>query len=798
MENAEFDTDILQRRGLDPHIADYFRDAPRFQPGRNRVIVYVNDIRRGRINTRFTADGTLCFDQGFLDAAGLVVPEAKYAVAQTPASESCYDFVKAFPGTHITLKPGREEVRLIVPTVAQRLAVTDFSGFSRGGKAVLYNYDLMAMRNQARGMTGSNFFTLNSELGVNAGDWIMRSRSYAQRQGKSGFRNRHLYAYGQKTWPKSGATVQGGQINIANSALTGAPLTGVQVFPESALSERQHNIVMVEGVAQSQARVEVRQAGALIYSTVVPAGPFALTDLPLLNYSSNLDVTVTESGGAQRHFMVPAGSINAGSLGQRPGYAFALGKSRNLNGTKARDPWVASASGSWTLRRSSSVSAGALYAPGYQAGSWGVDMRLSRLSGLKLLQRASRASLQSAKTGTQIEVSGIVGGLRENLSMSLSSAYQSNGYRTLDDFTQDIAGSRYTASRYRSQHTAAMAWSDARMGGLSLGYSLSSQQDGNRTQRLNFSWGKNFEFGTVSFNVERDLSARQKSRDRYGYGAYNRPTNTYYLSLSIPFGKRSVRTFASNASGYTRFGANYNEQVSDNLNYSVSAERNTRDGNNALSGQLAATPRVARVNLGYSDTGNKARAYYGGASGGLVVHSQGLTLSPYPVQDTFGIVSAAGVPSVKISTPQGPVWTDPWGRAVVPQLSAYSSNRVEVMTKTLPRNIDISNGFRQVDPGRGSVSQIDFELTRVRRVLLNARDSEGRPLPAGAYVLDASQQYVGTVLEQGQVFLSNGNENGELSVALPDGRQCVLQFSLLEQASTDTLFESADARCVLR
>lgn len=44
-------------------------------------------------------------------------------------------------------------------------------------------------------------------------------------------------------------------------------------------------------------------------------------------------------------------------------------------------------------------------------------------------------------------------------------------------------------------------------------------------------------------------------------------------------------------------------------------------------------------------------------------------------------------------TPQGQVWTDRWGRAVVPRLSAYSSNRVEVMTSTLPRNVDIGNGF---------------------------------------------------------------------------------------------------------
>ncbi|WP_321959427.1 fimbria/pilus outer membrane usher protein [Burkholderia cenocepacia] len=789
-----FDTSILQQRGLDPQVADYFRAAPRYRPGRSRVAVYVNDIRRGRINTRFDENGAPCFDRAFMDAARLVVPDAKYAMDGDSGPDTCYDFARAFPGTDLTLKPGREEVRLIVPTAALRQAVADFSGYSRGGNAALLNYELMTMRSEASGTPGSSFLSLNSELGVNAGDWILRSRAYSQRQDYSGFQSRHLYAYGQRTWLRWGATVQGGQINIANSVLTGAPLTGIQVFPDSALGKQARNVVMVEGVAQSQARVEVRQAGGLIYTTVVPVGPFALTDLPLINNSSDLEVTVIESDGARRSFVVPAASISAGALGQRPGYAFAIGKSRNLDGNKTRNPWVASASGNWKLGKRGNAGAAALFAPGYQAASWGLDMRVSRSSSVKLQQRAS---LEAGRSGAQIEVSGIWGDLHENLSMSFSSAYQTNGYRTLDDFTVDAGQPGFAASRFRSRHTAAVAWADSTLGGLTFGYAFSNQQNGERTQRLNFSWGKRFSFGTVSLNVERDLSPRREGRYD-GVRAYDRLDNTYYVSLSIPFGKRSVRTYASNTSGYTRFGANYNERVGDRLNYALNAERNTRDRSNAVSGQAAATSRIAQVNLGFSDTGKRARSYYGGASGGVVLHANGVTLSPYPVQDTFGIVSASGVPNVKINTPQGPVWTDFRGRAVVSRLSAYSGNRVEVITRTLPRNVDIGNGFHQVDPGRGSVNRIDFELTRVRRVMLNARDSDGNPLPSGAYVLDGRQQYVGTVLEQGKVFLNDGAGTDTLTVALPDGRHCRLKYVLPERPGPGTLFERADAGCLFQ
>src|SRR5260363_177649 len=57
---------------------------------------------------------------------------------------------------------------------------------------------------------------------------------------------------------------------------------GHAIVPEYAL-DAQNTGAVVEGVASSPARVEVRQSGALIYSTLVPAGPFSLSALPLMN-----------------------------------------------------------------------------------------------------------------------------------------------------------------------------------------------------------------------------------------------------------------------------------------------------------------------------------------------------------------------------------------------------------------------------------------------------------------------------------------------------------------------------------
>jgi outer membrane usher protein FimD/PapC len=791
---VEFDTATLTQRGLDPQIASYFRDSARFRPGGATVTVFVNDIHRGRTQARFNDQGELCFDLALLETAGLKIPETMRGDRGGPDAGACRDYRTAYPGTIVSLRPNQEEIRLIVPTDALRPTESDFSGYSRGGTAVLLNYDLTAMRSESGGTT-SHFLSLGSELGLNVNDWILRSRASTSMQAGQ-LRTQHLYAYAQRTWADRGATVQAGQINIANSVLTGAPLTGVQVFPDAALAAQARNVVMVEGLAQSpQARVEVRQAGALIYSTVVPAGPFTLTDLPLLNGSSDLDVTVIETGGAQHRFTVPGSAINAGSLGQRPGYSFALGKSRDLGSGNARQLWVASASGNWTAGRHGHLGAGALVASRYQAVSWGADIRPSRTLGLKLQQRVSRATREASRTGTQIEFSGVASKLPGNLSLSFSTAVQSKGYRSLTDVTQNIVDAAASTARYRTQHTASLGWSGTRAGNVAVGYSHSTLQNGRKTQRLNMSWAKTFSVGTLSLNVERDLNSRNDAGSGY---AGNTPVNAYYASLSIPLGKRSVRTYASNSGGYTRMGAAYSERVGDSLNYSVNAERNTQSGNNNVSAQLSAVPRFAQVNLGVSAAGKGARSYYGGASGGLVLHAKGLTASPYPVQDTFGIVST-GTADIKVTTPQGPVWTDHWGRAVIPQLSAYGRSQVEINTRSLPRNVDIRNGVRQVAAGRGSVNHVDFELTRVRRLMLNARDADGNALPAGAYVFDEKQQFVSTVLGDGRIFLNNGAENTTLSVALPDGGQCALRYTLpVASGSGRGLFETVDASCAPR
>ena len=777
-ESVEFDLDMLKGRSIDPKLASYFADAPRFSEGSHAVSLYVNGGSKGRAIATFDKEGGLIFTTELLDAAQLANPGL---AEKLPAGVNA-GFLEAYPATLVQLKPGKSEVWLIVPTDALRNSDTDVGSFTQGGTAAMLNYNLLGMNNEFSNGR-SEFRSLDTVAGFNAGDWLVRSRqSYTVQDGKS--RTEHLYAYGQKTFTGLKSTFQGGQINIANSLFSGDAITGVQLVPEAGLRGGARNSgAVVEGVANSTARVEVRQNGALIQSSVVPAGPFTLTNLPLLSASTDLDVTVIEADGSRRTFSIPAASFGGGTQGAAPGYSIAAGEYRSLSGDHSSStPSLVTGTGTWTLNRHTNTSAGVMFADSYQAAGWAADHALTPSTNLGLRQVLSSAAEEGRK-GTQMSAT-LNTQATQKLNLTLSATHQTEGFRELADTTYRQENGHWYQTRYRNQYTASASWSDPTLGGFRLSHSYSSQFDDQVTQRLVGSWSKTFKHATVSMNVEKSLG----ENGPYGYG------DTAYLSVTMPLGQGSLRTYVNHDERGTRTGGTYNQQVNDTFGYRLQAERDSMDRETDLAVSTNLLPRYTQATLGYSRNGRDSTTYNGSLTGAVVAHDEGVTFTPYEVNDTFSILSVGDVSGVKVTTPQGPVWTDAWGKAVAPGMLAYQNNRMEIAAKSLPRNVDIVNGYKELKVGRGSVSNVDFGVVTTRRVLMNVTYPDGRLLDKGLAV-SAGKQYLTTVVDKGQVFLPNVEPGAQLSVALADDKTCALDFTLPEKAGTEAYFESVNAVC---
>lgn len=777
---ANFDTNTLKARGIDPRLAEYFREAPRFREGTHTVTLVVNGTRLGLVDATFDASGQLCFDRTVLEKAKLrgLSGDAESGVV-TGESSSCVDFIGSYPKTKVTLSPAEDEVTLLVPTEAFQPGGYNLANATTGGVAGLLNYDVMGQSSKSSGHS-SRYLYSSTEMGLNVGDWIVRSRQlYTSNDTRTRFE--HLYTYAQRTFTSHKAIVQAGQINITSPLFAGAPISGVQVVPEGALLSQGGGPV-VEGVAQSEARVDVRQAGALIYSTQVPAGPFALNDIPLLNGRTDLDVTVVEASGAERRFVVPMASLSASRLAQT-GYSLAAGKVRNLAGIEGTQPMVATAAGSWALGKSTVASGGVMGGTGYQAIGLGVDSKVSNNTIVSARNTFSKASQDNAR-GVQTSFA-INTNLTGSLSLGASATVQTLGYRELLDTTYADFGLGATA-RYKRQLTGTLGWSNPTIGGLNLSYSSVQDFNGRTTGRLVSSWGKAFRQVSVQASVETDVGSSGQITD------INRG-NAFYVNVNIPLGSRNLRTYVNRRDDRLRTGAVLTEKVNDYVNYRVAAEGG--DGGTDLTANAALLPRYIQINLGYGHYGSGSNTVYGQFRGGMVFHGGGVTASPYPIQDTFGVLSVGDVSGVKVSTPYGPVWTDGGGKAVISQLPAYKSSRIEVMTKTLPRNVDIKNGFKTIEAGRGSVSDVQFDIVKTRRVLVTAQDDQGRPLPKGSAVMGPENSFVTTVVDGGQLFLANIEGNEHLKISMPDGNQCELNVALPEEADANAYYESATASC---
>jgi outer membrane usher protein FimD/PapC len=323
--------------------------------------------------------------------------------------------------------------------------------------------------------------------------------------------------------------------------------------------------------------------------------------------------------------------------------------------------------------------------------------------------------------------------------------------------------------------------------------------NGQAAEHVFASWNKSLRYADIALVADSQVggtSPRRNAKDASGRRDTALDNDlSVRLQVSVPLGgDRRVNSYISHRGDQSRAGTALSERVNEYVNYEVGVERDLSAREQSVRGQLDLMPRYTRVGLGVSRDPSGTR-YSGQLQGGVVAHGGGVTFSPYVVQDTFGIVSVGDIGSAKIETPQGPVWTDFSGQAVLPGLPAYSDSRIEVQTQSLPKRVDLKNGTQVLAAGRGSFNSVAFDVVKVRRVLITASDGQGRPLPQGAAVFDKNNRFLTSVVGEGMIFLNDANDAQNLRVSLSDSSSCLLNLAPETQADNDKFYETTSAVC---
>lgn len=767
---TQFDMGVIKSRDLDPSLVALFRQGPHFMPGHSTVALTVNGNERGRFVARFNDNGQLCADVNFFK-------QAKLKHAFTGSADACADLKELWSHAELSLDPAEGRVKLVVPPEAVALPGVETGNWTHGGLAGVLNYDTQYM-DSIGAAAGVNFFQLGTEAGFNVNDWIVRSRQTLTRlNGVATLQ--HQAAYAQRSFVATQQVFQAGQVSLSNSMFGTGQVIGFQIFPEASLSGNLGGPGVIEGVADIQSVVEVRQSGVLVHTTTVPAGPFRLQGLSLLNTRSDLEVTLTGSNGEKRQFVVPASALLLNGNAIAPGLSFGLGEVEQQGGSAS--PTIGTVADGWVINPRIVLNAGLLGSTAFRAGAVRLNSEPANATQLSVQATLSHDVTNNYR-GTSV-IASLSRNVSERTSVVMNASQQSGGYRELSDALQEEYSDNII-SRSLRQYGLGASWSTSSYGSLSLSLSRGTTFEGDNTTFLRGSWSKQFGDVYVGASVEQNSGTPAVNAER-----------RFYLTLNIPFGNRAIASYMNNTGSSSVAGVRYSDRTSRDRGWSLSSERDLKTRRVLNSAMVDEVTPVTQLSGSLSRASDNYTSWSARATGAVVAHSDGLTLSPYRVGDTFGIARVGKEAGVKVDSSSGTTWTDAAGYAVIPSLAGFKRSNVQVETQSLPKTADITNAWHETEAARGSVSHINFDIVRTRRVLVDVRDSAGGHLPHGASVFDEAGNFVTIVNNREKVFIPDAGVGVRFEVQRSGEKLCSFNLYLPERPILDGFYESASAKC---
>lgn len=732
------------------------------------------------------------------------------ALKDLPKDQPVDNLTALIPQSTVKFDLSRLRLDVSIPQVAMqpgRDSQSDPAQWDDGIPAMLFNYNLSAGRNEQtvnNDQRATNNVFANVQTGANAGAWRLRSTiTHSHSDTDSGnntdstrFSNTYL-ARDIRDWR---SRLLMGEASTGGDVMDGVPFRGVQLrSAEQMMPARLRGFApQINGVANSNARVTVRQNGYVVYETYVAPGPFEIKDLYQAGMSGDLDVAITEADGSVHSFVVPYSSL---PVMLRPGavkYEITAGQydGGTTQGSRQSDFVLATLiyglpknltlyGGLLTSQKYSALSMGS----GISLGDWGAmsaDGTFSstqfedkdRQGGASWRVRYSKSMLT---TGTSVDLTALRYSTRNYYSFS---EYNSLGYAQKEDV------SPWIMSRRRSSFQTQVTQQLGDFGSVSLRANRDDYYGSTKTL-TSLSAGYNGSVKGISYGIYYTVDRMKGNGD----WPENRQVS---FNVSIPFSIFSYssalqNTYASSQfthdnQGRTQGQAGIAGSNADGaFSYSVMQGWGNQDQVSSSTANLGYQGSKGNISAGYGYSADM-RSMNVNMSGGAVVHSEGVTLSR-PLGSSVALISAPGAEGVSLSNNGGK--TDSRGYAVVPYLSDYTRNNIGLDPSTLPDNVDLPQNQQTVYPTNGAVVKANFATRIGYQVLMTLTRAGGAGVvPFGATVAlvqsATSEENTGITGDNGQVYLTGLPQKGELSVMWGKGhdKQCRVSYNLHGLAPT--------------
>jgi len=733
----------------------------------------------------------MCLERDALLRVGIdldAVPQqsADTGVAPPLPYDRCADIATYLPGASSQFDSGENRLDLQVPQiylVRKARGYVDPQHWDGGIDAafVRYNANTFSTRSNGRSIN-SNYLGLNT--GLNLGDWHWRHNgSYSRTATASGYQSSSTYVQRELSPLKSQLMM--GEIYTSGELFDSVRLRGVSLFSDDRMLPDSLTgfAPVVRGTAETNARVTVRQRGVLLDEVSVAPGPFVLNDLFPTGYGGDLTVTVTEADGRQREFIVPfAANANLLRAGHSR-YALSVGQLDEIG--LRHPPRLIQATYQHGLSN---------LLTGYTGTVVGEDYN-SQLLGAAFNTPLGALSLDVTRSNAHLPGHGSRGG------QSVQLRYSKNFTDTGTNFA--LGAYRYSTEGFLSVGDAARV-RDLAIDGRSLD-NLSRLRD-RMDVSLNQSVGKgsvyltgslqnywNRDSGNLTFTTGYTSSwkglhytiSAQRTRDLLS----DRVDKQVDLTVSLPIGSGSrsptltTTAYRGNQSNGERLNLGGSLGERNEFTYGVGTSR-TQGSGNATSADVKYQASQGVLSAGYGQS-NAYRAMSLGITGGIVAHAGGVTFAP-ELGDTIGIVQAPDAQGARINSNHS-AQVGKSGFAVVPHLTPYRQNVVELDPKDLSVDVELKSAAQNVAPRAGSVVKLQFETISGQAILISALREDGSPLPFGSDVFDEDGASVGIVGQGGKAFVRVARTQGGLTVkwGANANASCLLQFALDKPSEAD-------------
>lgn len=760
----------LSSLGVSAVDAKKLLESDTFQPGNHRLAITVNgqDVKYdGKVNIR--NDGQPCMSESLLSDVGISTKNLNFD------SNSC---LASRPGSDLIVKPNPKSRRIDI-LVPFEFIEKNKSNYLEGGNAALLNYNLQGFNLRSK-YSHTNSYAGFITAGFNTDNWIFRNKStLSNSNGKNELKNTQTYL--QKTFDSQDKILRIGDVDYYDQ-FYGVSLRGLQWTPEPSLVGGP--ITSLQGLSNEDSQIEVYQLGQLVYAGQVQAGYYKIDSVPVLNSQSPYEVVLTSPNGKKSKSLVSAAeAIINQSEQQNGGFSFAAGKATNINNKHYDKPLVASASYTWGITNNLRLGGGALVSENYYsiAGSTAYNLTpRNTISVTEYFSETKDPKSKSTKLGNSSTLL-LTNALGNRLTLSNSLRYRTNDYRGIED-----VGSEYL-SYYKWQQSNSLSANLSDFGSLGLTYSI-NEGDGRRQNNYSATWGKGILSAYLTATIQKQLTEhKNKSFEE----------TRFYAQVSIPLsGNQRVSSSYTSSDNWHRLSTEYRKSENSGFNYGLGYSRETNEPRKEDSVFLEASKTTRFANIGgrinFNDNYKSLASYVGG---GIVIDKSSITFSPHQIGDTFAVVNVGKYPDIELQTPNGKVWTDGNGNAVVSSLSSFNNNLITVNSKTSPKNLDIMNGIKRITPSRGTFKNLKFETKEVNRVIVYAKDRSNKSLPYGALVTDElNGAIVGFVDKDGMIFF-NDMPRGKVKVGLGNDNSCSIVMGNEDALSKVDMFTTLHKTC---